>query len=51
MCLGATALVVFLGALLLRAPAAWILAGANRLLPVEVGWTGAEGTISWPYAG
>ena len=44
--LGATALVVFLGALLLRPPAAWILAGANRLLPVEVGWTGAEGTIS-----
>lgn len=46
MYLGATALVVFLGALLLRAPAAWILAGANRLLPAETGWTGAEGTIS-----
>lgn len=46
MYLGATALVVFLGALLLRAPAAWILAGANRLLPADIGWAGAEGTIS-----
>ena len=45
-CLGVTALVVFLGALLLRAPAAWILAGANRLLPAQIGWSGAEGTVS-----
>ena len=44
--LGVTALVFFLGALVLRMPAAWILAGANRLLPAEVGWTGSSGGIA-----
>lgn len=44
--LGLTALVIFLGALALRMPAAWILAGADRLLPAEVGWTGSSGGIS-----
>ena len=44
--LGVTALVFFLGALVLRMPAAWVLAGANRLLPAEIGWTGSSGGIS-----
>ena len=44
--LGLTALAVFLGALLLRTPAPWLLAGANQLLPLEISWNEARGTIS-----
>lgn len=44
--LGVTALAVFLGALLLRTPAPWVLAGANRLLPLEISWNEARGTIA-----
>ena len=44
--LAVTALVVFLGALLLRTPALWILAGTNRLLPADISWNDAHGTIS-----
>ena len=44
--LGGIGLVVFMAALLLRMPAAWLLVGANRLLPVEAGWSEARGTVS-----
>ena len=44
--LGAVAVTVFLVALLLRTPSGWILWGASRMLPVEVRWTDARGTIS-----
>jgi len=44
--LGVTALAVFLGALLLRTPAPWILAGANHLLPTGISWSEAQGTLT-----
>lgn len=44
--LGGIGLIVFMSALLVRMPAAWLLVGADRLLPVEVGWNQAQGTVS-----
>ena len=39
-------MLVFFGALLLRAPAVWVLHGVSGRLPVEMAWSRVSGTVS-----